>query len=188
MSQAVLKSTSEFTTCLQDVTKVLQAIGELVDAEHDAIRRSSLDDVERIAAQKLRCSEDLEAKVQILRQASTSLADSARAEGLDPIDVGNISAGYELSVALLNKLIERGERGVKPVLDRLKFAFDAYVEARNFNHPKLSVNKMVLSKVLAHRQENYRFWQELSADMMASYDQKGVQKAREPRSLLNVKA
>lgn len=195
MSQIV----ENLVTLIQKVTGYVRTIDDtyaampaLIDLEHQAISNHDLDSIEEIAAKKLTHSTFLEEQYSLLKESCQKIRDLAENAGVDttlPPDA-KLSATFKIISNLIESLGDRGEKvaSAHEALQSLESTFNGFLSTSDSAKKHVEVNRMVLSRILAQRQENYRFWQEVSADIMASYNRGGKQKSSRPHSMLNIKA
>jgi hypothetical protein len=142
---------------------------ELIEDEHDAIVNSDLDRVENIARTKLLIGQEIEQKVFSVQRLSFQIAE----------DLGKTSKDIK-GISDLVLFLTQGDwftsqsEDVKKSIQLLNSEVEQFLVLKDSITRPLSVNRLVLSKVLAQRQENYAFWQSITADTFAPYNSRGV--------------
>lgn len=141
---------------------------ELIEDEHDAISQSNLDRVEQIAKEKLLLGQEIEQKVFAAQRLALVLSERVSgSQGLKPLS-------DLISTLTAADWLKDQSAEVRRSIEVLENEVNEFITLREQITRPLNVNKLVLSKILAQRQENYAFWQSITADTFAPYNAKGV--------------
>lgn len=170
------------------ITDLYSRMSTLIDEEHDIIRTSDLDQLEAFVPRKMETASSIERDIQQLRNICRQLHQDAAMMGFDVGDDLQLSSVIGLIDAIRVTMSTDDQEAIATLVDEIHRSYEEFFETRQSSFTKFEVNRLVVSRLLAERQENYRFWQEVTADMMAAYDKGGKQKAQRSSSTLNVKA
>jgi len=190
-AELISNSIEDMSSKIEDISDLYTHIPGIIKKEHDCIMDSDLDGVEESVAEKLKVSSLLDESFLQLREATLSLVHNYESVMEKPVDqVANLSQCFTMIDELVAKLSEQGSEviKIKSSAEHLKTAFETFLKHKDEYQGQIEVNRIVLSKMLASRQDHYRFWQEVSSDMMAAYNRKGVQRSSTKRSSLSIKA
>jgi len=191
VAELIANNIDEMCVKIDDISDLYTNIPNIIKNEHDQIIESNLDGIEESVADKLKVSSLLDESFLQLREATLGLVHNYEKVMRKSVDqVANLSQCFTMIDELLVKLPESGEPTdqITSSSELLKSSLEKFLKHKEEYQNQIEVNRIVLSKMLASRQDHYRFWQEVSSDMMAAYDRKGVQRSSTKRSSLSIKA
>lgn len=164
---------------------------EIIRREHQSIKKSDLIDVEEIAEEKLKMALEIEANFNLLGQLSGELGRvaSAMISNYD-FSPSTVSECIEVMETIAENYQEKGfgAQVFEHVLSGIRAAFDELKSLKLKSQPVIEQNRAILQRIMVARQENLRFWQEISAAVLAPYDGQGKKRKSTSTSVLNVKA
>jgi flagellar biosynthesis/type III secretory pathway chaperone len=190
MIERALKAMTKIRDTLADIASSYNALSTLIDDEHSAITESSLDKLEVIVPAKMTIAGRIEAEITRLKQLCHEFYEASADVIPGTNEYQDLSANFSRMREYIEICTTKGiaTADLHRVFDDLQSIFESFQSKREETTSKFEVNRLVVSRLLAHRQDNYRFWQEVTADMMAAYDKGGKQKANRKGSSLNIKA
>ena len=189
--EEAIEVASRMKECLVTVYTGYEKLPKLIEAEHVAIQGSDLDECERLAREKLVIGEEIDAAFNALNgRAQQLISIQEKISGRTSSGAANVSeciAVFE-EISLHFQEVGFGSQVFDHVLAGFKDVFAQFLKLRKETIPLMETNRYVVSRMLANRQENLQFWQEVAAEALASYTDRGKQKPSKGKSIISVKA
>ncbi len=185
------KNISAMADRIDEISDLYLSMPAIIKKEHDYILEANLDGVEQTVEEKLKVSSQLDDSFLKLREATLELVRNYEEVMETSVDqVANLSQCFLMIDEMVIKLKDQRQSliGLNQSIEILKSSFEKFSQHKDEYRSQIDVNRVVLSKMLANRQDHYRFWQEVSSDMMAAYDRKGLQRSSTKHSSLSIKA
>lgn len=182
---------SRMKAALSDVHDAYVTFPTLIQKEHLAMKKSDLAEVERITDEKIAIGQQVDKLFSELSVASERLAElHAEICQSNKKASRNVSECIDLFKEIREVFREKGfgAQVFDHVLNGFEQIFHKFLEVKGKTKPVIERNKYVLTKMITARQENYRFWQEVAAGALASYDVSGKKKSKKSSSVLSIKA
>lgn len=182
---------SKLKESVASIKDVYRRMPILIDEEHAAIRESNLERCEAIAQKKVSLGSTIDGAYAELKNAVRNLVEVYTTLTEKPVQsINTLSEAFPLIEDGIEVLKANGQPTavIDHLFDGVKSELEHFLQIKQESSSKIEVNRMVLSRLLANRQENYRFWQEVAADTMASYDAGGKQRSKQRSSTLTIKA
>jgi rhamnogalacturonyl hydrolase YesR len=190
--ETIIALAADLKDSLQGLFDAHARLPEVIEVEHRAVENASLAVLEKTAAEKAALGERIEACVATMRRASTKIAEwhGYVCSDADAHSAATVTATIGLLRDLHRKLgaADFGAAVLEHEINRLEQLHKAFTALHAKISSSLEVNRFVLQKLLAHHQENYRFWRKVDEECNATYSAVGQQNAKGSVSLLSIKA
>ncbi len=182
---------SQIKDCLLEMSRCYAILPDVIRREHLAIRKSDLIDVEGVAAEKLKMAEQIECHYHSLQRLAKDLGMIATDMMPELVKTPQtVSECIDIMEALSESCQKKGfgAQVFEHVLSGIRLAFAELSNLKIKSEPVIEQNRDILQRIMLARQENLRFWQEISAAVLAPYDGQGKKRKNTASSYLNVKA
>ena len=146
--------------------------------EKSFILQFDLEKIERNTEVKEKIASDLEELSGELNEVLSEIC-SCYQINLQKITIGSVSGALEEKESLNHENLSL--KSIKEYLLDLQDNFNSY-------YTSLKSNSILIHKLLESHKRSVSFWQEYSAKLAASYDQKGEKRTHKTSSKLSVKA
>lgn len=189
----LIATVSGFKNYIQELVGLYDQVPTLLEGDKKALAASDLSELEALGARKLAIAETIEA---VFNQLNRSIQDIERSSREIP-GMPRLMSPFTLS-STMEWLVKLGA-----TLKRDGFAAQVYLHIvnaagematqlltkHNDMRPALEANRYMMEKVLAFKQESYRFWQDVANVSMSGYNSQGTQTtATTARSVLQIRA
>ena len=178
----------KLTETLEGICQLFDEVTDLITAEHDLIKVSDLNGIEKITREKVDLGAKVEASCNDLANVFDNLKESLVDHGLlssgETIDLGSLVNALDLVEAdqdsTEGKLLHHSKA-------KLVKYFGEFKEKRASYQPLIEMNQYLIKKLLEHHRETYRFWQSIATESEATYGDKGQSKGGKPQPVIQVK-
>lgn len=179
---------ADLSRCLENLSALYLSVINIIDKEHEQIRLSNLDEIEKLTAEKNELGSSVSEACDTLFKHFELVRDLSRSSlGLSS-EVENIHSLTESLDSIDEKEFEVYDfKVLTHEVKKLKEAYQSFSKRKSEYQPKIEMNRYLIGRLLNHHQETFRFWQGIAAEAEATYGSKGVTRNQVNKSTLRVR-
>jgi hypothetical protein len=188
--EALIAVLSQITDLITKTDVDYGKVMDLIEIEHECIRKGDFEGVEKNLKLKAKTSQDIVKKVEDLIQKSRNLVKCIAAD--DSFFLEQNITLLQLR-SLLEKHIEKHDdlllknRILKNVVQKFGVAIDKLLERRASVIPKIEMNSYILGKLMQRHERLRAVFQKGISESNSTYTSKGVTSSQEPLPMLQVR-
>lgn len=188
----IIASCQSFSLGLESAVEIYKQLPEIIDTEHEVIRKRQVNEMEPIVKSKLSIGQALEAQINSLMDCVFKVREICER---NLIETPKFDPKLTNAISFFESLLEEVEgvdllkrQILERVLQKCRSGLSHFLKSVESTKGKIEVNKRLTADLLRYHQESIRFWQDLASESEATYNASGKRKTDHNSGVIKVGA
>lgn len=193
LNDELIAKASGLKAHIEELTALYAQVPGFLEADKRALAASDLMTLEALSVRKLAVAEAIEENFGRLKDSITEIErfvgaihDSPRLA--TPVTLSGVLGWLTAFGTTLQQEKGFAVQVFRHLTAGLEKLGTELLEQHRVLRPALEANKFMLERVLAFKQESFRFWQDVANVTMSNYNAQGAQKSTSVKSVLQIRA